>query len=130
MQPKFQNRSLTNNPYLNPKEKPPQVKSKTKSDLEDMRWHLNKIKREVEESGARKRRNLSILSRNLRNLAYLRSPNPIPEGKAISADLDLSMFENFRPQYKKKNTNMILRCLDQNSIFSLPLSLTSAGAMI
>ena len=92
--PKFQNTSLVSNPYLNPSGYSQDTYSMTQK-ASNVKWNeRGKLYLEEQKSQNRKERNLMVLSRNLRNLSYLKSPNPLAGNRVMNVNLDLNMLDS------------------------------------
>ena len=93
--PKFQNTSLISNPYLNPSGYPNHETYSLTQKAGNVKWNeRGKFWLEENKLQSRRERNLMVLSRNLRNISYLKSPNPAIGGKAINSNLDLNLLDS------------------------------------
>jgi hypothetical protein len=80
--PYLQNNMLNGNPYLNIEANKIEISNRSES----LKCRVDVIKKSNHQS---KQRNLGILSRNLRNISYLKSPNPMPGATSQDRVLNL-----------------------------------------
>ena len=90
--PQFNNKSINSNPYLSQK-----PNSRQTSILRTINMSKNT---EISNNNyTHKNRNLSILSRNLRNLTFLKSPNPVHGSKSKDIMFNLKTLDSSYNNY-------------------------------
>ena len=88
--PNFQNTSLITNPYLNQQRDPSGGGGQR---VNFPSWKGIMAKNAQNNSLNRKNRNLAVLSRNLRNLSYLKSPLPAPGTSNKDREFNVNKFD-------------------------------------